>query len=389
MTNYYDILGVLENATDNEIKSAFKRQAVRFHPDKHLGRSEMEEKFKEINEAYQILSDPYEKARYDLKLNYQRFSKSTTNNHTSPHTPYYRKYYKPTSKVDYKQNTVATLYAFGITLGIALIVMAGVWIKEGYDQLKLERELGERRELFQEAKNSFDNGDYEHAIQIMSKLEFFRLEERDIKLFKDNMIDNIITKGDSYFKNEAYNKAIYLYELVQKFEKNKPHFSLKAQLAKAYLKIDRPKKSIEIYKELMLKEYRVISSLIEIAEIHRDQMEDLATAKEYYLDAHRIAVQQYTRFYGAAYSLVISERYIPSEHYDLYTGLADIYYRLGEYELAIKASKWNKYVWPDSIDAYLNSANAYIALKNMTDACKEYDEAIIRGWKGSPKINCN
>ncbi len=71
MTNYYHVLGLSENATQAEIKAAFKRQAVKFHPDKHPGKPEMEEKFKEVNQAYQTLSDQYEKARYDLKLKYR------------------------------------------------------------------------------------------------------------------------------------------------------------------------------------------------------------------------------------------------------------------------------------------------------------------------------
>lgn len=74
MVNHYHILGLNEDATPLEIKAAFKRLAVKYHPDKHPGRLEMEEKFKEINAAHQILSDPYEKARFDLKLKYQQFS---------------------------------------------------------------------------------------------------------------------------------------------------------------------------------------------------------------------------------------------------------------------------------------------------------------------------
>ncbi|MEM6830400.1 MAG: DnaJ domain-containing protein [Bacteroidota bacterium] len=388
MINYYEILGVSENANTDEIKTAFKRQAVKYHPDKHQGKPEMEERFKEINEAYQILSDSYEKARFDLKLKYQQFSSST------PPYPYtqqqYRRrpHYEPAS-VDYKKNTIATLYAFGITLAIALIVMSGVWIKESYDQMKINRKLTERRELYKKAKLSFDNGDYEHAFQLMDNMKFFRLEERDIKLFKDNMIDSVIERGDQYFNDEFYNEAIYLYELVQKFEINKPLFSLKGQLAKAYLEIGRPEKSIEIYEGLMEKEYRIISSMIAIGEIQRDQMNDLLTAKEYYLNAHKRAVKQYTKFYGAAYSLVINGQHLPTEHYELYTGLADIYYRLGEYELAIKASKWNKYVWPDSADAYLNTAKVFSSLNQKANACNELNGAIIRGWKGTPIINCN
>ncbi|MCX7951121.1 MAG: molecular chaperone DnaJ [Clostridiales bacterium] len=63
--DYYKILGIEKNATDDEIKSAFRKLALKYHPDRNPGNKEAEEKFKEINEAYQVLSDPQKKAQYD------------------------------------------------------------------------------------------------------------------------------------------------------------------------------------------------------------------------------------------------------------------------------------------------------------------------------------
>ena len=55
--SYYEILGGSQNATDKEIKSAFRKLAKENHPDKNPGNSQAEEKFKQINEAYNVLSD--------------------------------------------------------------------------------------------------------------------------------------------------------------------------------------------------------------------------------------------------------------------------------------------------------------------------------------------
>ncbi|GKX65570.1 molecular chaperone DnaJ [Inconstantimicrobium mannanitabidum] len=63
--DYYEVLGLEKGASDEEIKRAFKKQALKYHPDRNQGNDEAEEKFKEINEAYQVLSDPEKKARYD------------------------------------------------------------------------------------------------------------------------------------------------------------------------------------------------------------------------------------------------------------------------------------------------------------------------------------
>lgn len=63
--DYYQILGVEKNATDDEIKRAFKKSALKYHPDRNPDDKEAEEKFKEINEAYQVLSDPEKRQKYD------------------------------------------------------------------------------------------------------------------------------------------------------------------------------------------------------------------------------------------------------------------------------------------------------------------------------------
>ncbi len=61
----YEVLGVDRNATEEEIKKAYRRLAKKYHPDLNPGDKEAEQKFKEINEAYEILSDPQKRAKYD------------------------------------------------------------------------------------------------------------------------------------------------------------------------------------------------------------------------------------------------------------------------------------------------------------------------------------
>lgn len=63
--DYYEVLGVAKNATSDEIKKAYKKLAIKYHPDRNPGNKEAEEKFKEAAEAYDVLHDEQKRARYD------------------------------------------------------------------------------------------------------------------------------------------------------------------------------------------------------------------------------------------------------------------------------------------------------------------------------------
>ena len=63
--DYYEVLGLQKGADDGAIKKAYRSLAKKYHPDLNPGDAAAEEKFKEVNEAYAVLSDPEQKAKYD------------------------------------------------------------------------------------------------------------------------------------------------------------------------------------------------------------------------------------------------------------------------------------------------------------------------------------
>jgi curved DNA-binding protein len=77
--DYYQALGVPRSAGGDEIKKAYRKLAMKYHPDRNRGKKDAEEKFKEINEAYEVLSDPQKRARYDkLGSAYQNWQSTGT-----------------------------------------------------------------------------------------------------------------------------------------------------------------------------------------------------------------------------------------------------------------------------------------------------------------------
>ena len=63
--DYYEVLGVAKDASADQIKSAYRKLAMKYHPDRNPGNPEAKEKFQEASEAYEVLSNPEKRQRYD------------------------------------------------------------------------------------------------------------------------------------------------------------------------------------------------------------------------------------------------------------------------------------------------------------------------------------
>lgn len=89
--DYYTVLGISTTATLQEVKAAYKRLALKHHPDRNPGNTRAEEQFKRVSTAYQTLSNPGKRARYDLRLQYQREQQRTIRQHPQQYdTRYYQ-----------------------------------------------------------------------------------------------------------------------------------------------------------------------------------------------------------------------------------------------------------------------------------------------------------
>lgn len=123
MPDYYDILGIDASATSGQIKVAYRRLALQFHPDKNPGNQLSENKFIEITEAYEVLSDPVKRDRYDSGLNVhldEDLEEPSTRRRPPP--PYFYYKHKPEKKTYTRRD-----YTFATAAVVAIIIIAVVF----------------------------------------------------------------------------------------------------------------------------------------------------------------------------------------------------------------------------------------------------------------------
>jgi len=391
MTNHYHILGISESASDQEIRLAYRQMAVKYHPDKHAGDPQMEEMFKQVNRAYQVLSDPYQKAQFDLQLHYQRFNQhQQTTTYTPPATKtkhYGRRPYYKGRKVNYRENNKATLYAFLITFAIALVVMFAKSMYDFYLQKKYEALLASRREVYREAVADYKKDSIRQSLLKLSDLAPFKKEEKDMQTFKNELLQEVIFKGEANYNQQNFDKAVRYYELVEQFSPYRP-LTMRARLAQSYRFTGQPIRSIHKFKELIEADYKVVATLREMSEVYRYELDNTEEALRYLELARSVVIDQYESRFGKAYMVVVNAQIVPAHHYYLYRDLAEMYNETNQPANARGVTNWMKHVWPDSAAIYALSGQTKMLQKLRNAACRDYRTAVSLGFEGSLPEYC-
>ena len=376
MRNYYDILEVSEHAGQREIKTAFKKLAMLYHPDKHHGDPVMEDRFKEVNMAYQVLSNPVNKANYDYRLKYS----VPTYASMPPRPPYPRPpYVKRTrsedfTKEDLRRNAIGTLWAFGLSLALATVVMGTMRTYSYYQELKLMAVLEERRIIYNSALNEVDKGNIEKSLHILSGFNHFYKTEEDIRAFKESLLKEVIEKGDRQFEAGEYLLALDNYLIAS------PHlvylsFDFRHRMARCYQETHQYEEALALYKDLLKTGLQQRMILMSMAEIYRDDLRDYEESLFMYNKAANLAIDSYISSFGKAYLILIHSGNVPPEDFEIFLGEARAYLLAGNVKQSLHETKWLSNVWPKKAAIYILRAECYRAMGFENIACENLEFA--------------
>ncbi len=375
MVTYYDILGVSQNATLVEIKRAFKEKALQYHPDRNPNDLECEEIFKEVNTAYQTLSNSYSRSNYDMLLRYG--NRPQASYHTSPPPMYGYRQRPPVfrRKVTSGENLRATLYAFLFAFMVAAVVKSAIYFVEKNRAEERAELLSSRREIFKEVVEKKDQGNLQGSLDLIETMGRFYMEELDMRDFKDQLVYDIQDRADQHLENGEYQEAIKYYDILSEYSIGSTiNYMLK--LAKAHQGIGDYKRTLEIYQVLRMYGYRNPGFYYDLAHLY-EVAGNAEQALNYYAQSAQMAATEYEVTIGKAYPIVISAKMIPKEHYHIYLKVSEMHLKLGQYEQAVNSIAWSREIWPDSLKLYEIEARGFQGLEEFQKMRKTIQEAQL------------
>lgn len=227
-STFYEVLGVSRFASDADIKKAFKELAKKYHPDKHPGEKFYEEHFKKINEAYQTLSNPQARQRYDLRINYtqstppprQQYNQSANQQQpTAQKQTTYSNYKKPQGNRSSASQKKLNKYYVYIGVGAFVFILASAWFYNFMNEYA-------SKEYYAEGLKEEKKGNNVEAMGY-----FFSSLEKD--LYNPKVNEKV---GDIYSKL-AHNNSIELFYFDLELQKKDIDASLDEESAELYKKM--------------------------------------------------------------------------------------------------------------------------------------------------------
>ena len=336
MTDYYQILGIDSNATRGQIKVAYRKLALQFHPDKNPDNQLAQNKFIRISEAYEVLSDPVKRERYDLGLDID-----TLESHYDPRTRrrsppnfYYRKH---PEKVRYSKRD----YAYATTAVLAIIIVAAV-----FPIYMLQRSS---EKYFNKAVSYYFAGKYYSALHNVD------LSIKDLSSTNDEAC--ALASVILVHRLERYDFAFKYIERGLDYD---PEDSLASEFhylkGICYAKTKKPELALQEFSQVINKSSNYDSSLFRSAVILTYEYANLDSAA-YLLDQ---LIERNKNHYAANYlkGLIYEKKSYHKEAFDMFSSLvnkpfnqAAIYYHLARSEIKLNLS--------DSACAHLEIASNY------------------------------
>ncbi|PWJ42784.1 J domain-containing protein [Sediminitomix flava] len=391
MIDLYSILHISENASPQEIKKAFKKLALQYHPDKHPENKAAEEIFKVINEAYSVLSDPQKKMYYDAQRQYQSYlSSQNQSTHTSP---YFHQSYSQSPSYSHETNYEAGSSTYEqrlkqerqttriIFLSILSFILISVFFSMGMEyhrMRKIEKMSAQKDIIFKEINSYVSHRNFSSALHDVDSIITSVPEFSDAILLKTQILDSLANYTDSLFKVNEYGQVVESISIIEDYDPNMDYKWLIKRSKCQQLQGDYIQALNTLY-ILINKKPQNLDAHNEIASIMFYQFNQKDIGLRYMDRATELIVEDYEKKYGKAYAILVPPQKTPELHYQIFLKKAEMYFELERYKASLEALDWALYLRPEAVDPIILKGKNLANLGEAKKACNLWKEARNKG----------
>lgn len=387
MLDFYEALGVSRTASQSQIKAAFKKMAMRYHPDRNPGDKEAEETFKFLNEAYQTLSDPVKRARYDSRFHliteelndayWQEVKRKRYQQWRQSQNTYYR-----FDKNYFKIQGLAFL-VFLLIAGFcfAVINTAHYYVR----QQQMEKWQANSMQLKQ-VNGLFGEGRFHDAFTMIRSLEEQDPLDFRFGFVRDSLVGALRMKADAEYKRQDFRSAITHYLVLKNYE-NPVRFETLENMSMCQFYLGNYKESLEALKHLHNQQPGDLGLVYKIAIINLEKLDNPQEALQYFTIGKKLFKDNLTRVYGSAFQIVMNPRDVPDIYYSIFKGRALANMKVGNYKEAVTDCNWTIFLRPDNGEGYYLRSIANINMKDFNAVCDDSRRARQLGYAQAAEIS--
>jgi curved DNA-binding protein CbpA len=383
MQDFYEVLGVGKQASQAEIKAAFKRMAMKYHPDRNPGDKQAEETFKLINEAYHTLSDHDKKLRYDSRFHWiqQEYEDQYWQELKRQKYQQWRKTHQAQDeyKLDKNYFKIQGL-AFLVFLIMAGFCFGVIHTAHYYVEQQQLQKTRANMQLLKQVNGLFGAGRFDDAFEMIHVLEEKDPLEYRFAFAKDSLVSALRTLSDQEYQNKNFADAVGHYLILQHYEHPVRSETLE-NLSMCQFYLGNFKESLQALKHLHNQQPNNLNLIYQIGYINLEKLDNPQEAYQYFTLGKTLFKQNLEQNYGKAFEIVMDPADAPDIYFHIFNGRAMTNLKLNNHKEAVTDCNWAIFLRPKEGQMYHMRAAANIKLQNYESICEDIDKAIKLGFK--------
>lgn len=375
MQDFYEVLGVSRTATPAQIKIAFKKMAMRYHPDRNPGNKQAEETFKLLNEAYHTLSNPLKRSRYD-----SRFHIITEELNEAYWQEVKRKRYQQWKQSQDKRYRLDKTYfkiqglAFLVFLIIsgfcfAIINTAHYYVR----QQQMEKWRANSLQL-EHVNGLFGAGKFHDAFNMIRMMEEKDPLDFRFGFVRDSLVAALRKQADQEFHHKDFTAAVTHYIVLKHYEHPVRYETLENMSMCQYY-LGNYKESLEALKHLHNQQPGDLGLVYKIGVINLQKLDNPQEALHYFTIGKKLFKDNLSHVYGNAFQIVMNPNDAPDIYYSIFRERALANMKLGHFKDAVTDCNWAVFLRPQEGEAYYLRAIANINTKDYPAVCEDVAKA--------------